>query len=40
VIGRIVNDHVLLDVRTILPDEDETLVSALAASLSRPPVRG
>jgi L-seryl-tRNA(Ser) seleniumtransferase len=40
VIGRIVNDQVLLDVRTILPDEDETLVSALAASLSRPPVRG
>jgi len=33
VIGRIVDDRVVLDVRTILPDEDEALVGALGEIL-------
>lgn len=33
VIGRIVDDRVVLDVRTILTDEDEALVGALAGAL-------
>jgi len=35
VIGRIVDDRVVLDVRTLLPDEDEMLVAAVAAVLKR-----
>ena len=34
VIGRIADDRVLLDVRTVLPDEDEALVAAVAAALT------
>lgn len=35
VIGRIVGGRVILDVRTVLPDEDEALVGSLAQVLSR-----
>ena len=34
VIGRIVEERVLLDPRTVLPDEDDVLVDAVAGALS------
>jgi hypothetical protein len=34
VIGRITDGRLLLDLRTVFPSEDETLISALHAALS------
>ena len=39
VIGRIVDDAVVLDLRTVEPEDDPELVVALAAALSRRPAR-
>jgi len=34
VIGRIADERVLLDPRTVLPDEDDVVVDAVAGALS------
>jgi L-seryl-tRNA(Ser) seleniumtransferase len=34
VIGRIEQDRVLLDPRTVLPDEDDALIEAVVAALA------
>ncbi len=33
VIGRVVDDRLVMDVRTILPDEEEELIGSLVAAL-------
>jgi hypothetical protein len=39
VIGRIVDDRVVLDLRSVLPEQDDALVNAVIGALSGAPKR-